>query len=150
MLRQFLEEGEGWIENNIEACRTLSLCHARLGQNRKAKMALLRSLEYDIPRAEVCCDLGAPFLGEERYDQAIFWYEQALSRKREDTSGAFILPDCYGFLPCIQLCVCYDRLGQKEKARQYNERAGQYKPDSAVYQFNRAYYEKFFSEQMAK
>lgn len=94
------------------------------GREKKARQALFRSLEYGEPRAEICCDIGALLMEEERYRDAIYWYELALSRKRQDDSGAFILPECYGYLPCIQLCVCYDRLGKFQKARDFNEKAG--------------------------
>ena len=53
---------------------------------------------------------------------------------------------CIRDRPYIQLCVCYDRLGQKKKAREYNEKAGKLRPDSPAYQYNKAYYEKLFGE----
>ena len=147
VLREFLEEGHGWRENEIEACRTMALCYKNKADMQKARAMLLHSFEYDAPRAEVCCDLGELFLAEEKYEQAIFWYELALTKQRNDSSGAFVSPDCYGYLPYIQLCVCYDRMGQKKKAMEYNEKAGKLKPDSPAYQYNKAYYEKFFAEQ---
>lgn len=146
VLERFLEEHQGWVENNIEACRTLAMCRTALGKREQAARELFRSFEYDEPRAEICCDIGEYFLETERYKQAAFWYEQALMRKREDTSGAFVLPDCYGYLPCIQLCVCYDRLGDKEKARSYNERAEQLKPESEACLYNRKYFETIFPD----
>lgn len=144
VLQQFLDEGKGWLENKIEACRTIALCHESTKQHQAARAALLLSFEYDDPRAEVCCDLGGLFMEEERYTQAIFWYKLALATDRKDESGGFVLPECYDYLPSIQLCVCYDRLGQKEKAREYNEKAGQYRPDSEAYLYNKAYYEELF------
>lgn len=146
ILHEFLVEGQGWLENKIEACRTMALCHRANGEAQKARLALLHSFEYDAPRAEVCCDLGELFLAEEKYEQAIFWYQLALTKQRNDTSGAFVSPDCYGYLPYIQLCVCYDRMGQKKKAREYNEKAGKLRPDSPAYQYNKAYYEELFAE----
>lgn len=142
--QRFLDDGNGWVENEIEACRMLALCYGKTVGHQAARAALLRSFEYDAPRAEVCCDIGSHFMAEGRYAQAIFWYEQALATERKDTTGAFVLPECYGYLPCIQLCVCYDKMGQKEKARAYNERAGEYQPDSEAYLYNKAYYEKLF------
>ena len=111
------------------------------GEARKARTALLHSFEYDTPRAEVCCDLGELFLTEEKYEQAIFWYELALTKKRNDASGSFVSPDCYGYLPYIQLCVCYDRLGDRQKAMEYNERAGACKPYSQAYLYNKQYFD---------
>lgn len=71
----------------------------------RALQALLESFRFDDPRAETCCDLGKHFLDREEYRRAAFWYELALTREREDRSGAFVQPDCYGYLP-LYSAVC--------------------------------------------
>lgn len=137
----FLSMPNGWVENRIEACRFLAFCRRENGQNESELDALLRSLHYDTPRAEVCCDIGQYFMDRQLYRTAIFWYETALSRERKDTSGGFVLPDCYGFIPCMQLCVCYDRIGERKQAQQYNEMAGRIKPNSPEYLYNKQYFD---------
>ena len=137
---EFLDGGQGWVENCIDACRLLALCYERTGRPREALASLLRSLEYGEPRGEICCELGRSFLERQRYKTAIFWYSLALARTPDERSGAFIQPDCYGYLPCLQLCVCYDRLGDHKKAREYNEQAAAYKPDSPAVLYNRRYF----------
>ena len=49
-----------------------------------------------------------------------------------DTQG-FIALDAYRFLPALGSCVCYDRLGDHEKAAMYNQIAGRYRPESPEY-----------------
>lgn len=142
LYRVFLEEGRGWVENNIDACRQLSACHIALGQEREALEALLHSLSYDAPRAELCCDLGQYFFNHGQIPMAIFWYELALTRRTDPRSGAFVSPECSGYIPCIQLCVCYDRLGAWETAAAYNDRAEAFKPGDASCAYNRAYFQK--------
>ena len=88
-----------------------------------------------------CCDLGRHFQDREKYEQAVYWYKQALTAKKDLTSGAFIREECYGFLPAISLCVCYDRLGDWKRAEEYNELAGKYRPDSEYYLANKKYFE---------
>lgn len=139
-LRTFLDNGGGWVENEIEACRFLAYCKYNLNDPEGALHALLESFLYDDPRAETCCDLGRHFFDRENWHRAAFWYELALSRELDDRNGAFVQPDCYGYLPCIQLCVCYDRMAQREKAIAYNLRAGRYKPGDRAYQHNLAYF----------
>ena len=78
-----------------------------------------------------------------KYKQAVYWYTQALSAKKATQSGAFIEEECYGFLPAISLCICYDRMGDREQAYQYNELAGSYKPESPYYLKNREYFPTF-------
>jgi hypothetical protein len=141
-LETFLSEGQGWVENNIEACLRLSQCRNAVGDAAGALDALLLSLRYDAPRAEICCALGYHFYKGGQYKQAVYWYEQALSRPRNDASGGFVMPDCYGFLPCLQLCLCWDKLGDRVKARDYNERAAAFKPEDAFVLHNRAYFAK--------
>lgn len=147
VLETFLADGLGWVENNIEACRTLSQCYHRLGESRRALSALLRSLAYGPPRAEICCDLGAWFFNRSDYLTAKYWYEQALSCTRNDRGGGFVIPDCYGYLPALQLCVCCYRLGDRAQAVAYNEMAGAIKPHSASYLFNQKFFEDTAAEE---
>lgn len=137
----FLDSGLGWAENEIEACRHLYFCNNGLNRPGEALQGLLRSFTYDAPRAEICCDLGQYFLSAENYSTAIFWYELALTRARNDKGGGFTQPDSYGYLPCIQLCVCYDRIGDSHRAEYYNEKAGAEKPGDAAYLYNKKYFE---------
>ena len=100
VFERFLEEGQGWVENNIDACCHCAYCHKELGHEQAALAALFRSFTYDRPRAEVCCEIGNCFLRQERYQQAAYWYALALTCARDDRRGGFVSPDCYGYLPC--------------------------------------------------
>ena len=140
VLEDFLTVGWGWKENNIEACRTLGACYQALGKPRQALRALLESLAFDAPRAEVCCDLGRLWMERADYAQAARWYERALDCPWDPRSGAFIVPDCHGFLPCIQLCVCAWNLGERERAVYWNERAAAFRPDHPACRHNRAFF----------
>ncbi|MGI5930550.1 glycosyltransferase family 2 protein [Pseudoflavonifractor sp.] len=140
VLTTFLDSGKGWLENQIEACRLLSQCMTALGRDGDALSSLLRSLTLDTPRAEVCCDIGGWFLAREQWRQAAFWYELALTRKRDDTSGAFVSPDCYGYLPAIELCVCWYHLGDVEKAKAFNELAASFRPEDPFVLQNRTFF----------
>lgn len=142
VLEAFLGMGWGWVENKIEACRLLADCYDVLGRRREALRALLESFAFDAPRAETCCELGRRLMEAEDFRGAAYWYELALACKRDDTSGAFVSPDCYGYLPCIQLCVCCHRLGQREDAVRWNERAGTFKPEDGAYLFNKIFFEE--------
>ena len=139
-LKEFLDHEEAWIENKIEACTILSTCYLKIGDRPAALRALLRSLEYDAPRAEVCCEIGKFFMESMQYETAIFWFETAMNCKMDFTRGGFISPDSYEYVPALQLCVCYDKLGQIEKARVYNDKAGEIKPDSPAFLYNKDYF----------
>lgn len=141
VFRNFLDSGKGWVENNINACLDLSQCYQRLGQKQKALESLFYSFIFDRPRAEICCEIGACFLREERYQQAIYWYQAALQCDKGDSKGGFILPDCYDFIPNIQLCVCYDRIGEHQIAYQYHQVTERLKHHHPMVVHNKNYFQ---------
>lgn len=145
VLEEFLNSGEGWTENNIEACKIMSYCYTQKNEIQKALDALTVSFRYDSPRAEICCELGNLFMKKNNYRIAAFWFETALRIPKNETGGGFVSQDCYGYLPCIQLCVCYDRLGDRKKSEAYNQIAGKYRPSSPAYLHNLEYFKSVSS-----
>lgn len=139
---QFLRRPDGWLEDRIEATRRRAACLKALDRREEAAEALLSSLLLDTPRAETCCALGDYFMEDQNFRQAAWWFEQALAAEKREDSGAFIWQDCYGYIPAMNLCVCYDRMNEPERARAYNELAGAYKPDDPAYLSNRNYFDK--------
>lgn len=140
--QHFLDTRHGWVENNISACQFLGYCHSLLNDKQKAISSLFNSFVYDLPRAEICCDLGKYFYELKSYEQSIYWYKVATTCTRNDNSGAFVIPDCYDYIPYIQMCVCYDALQDYEKANLYNELAGKCKPLDTSYLHNKAYFQQ--------
>lgn len=130
-LRRFLGMSGGWKEDKKEACRLLAYCYFLEEKRKKGFRMLLRALEYGRPRPELCCDLGKYFFDQEEWLNAVYWYEQAL---REDVGVfGFCQENCRGYIPCIQLSVCWYRLGNLEKAFQYHEEAGRWNPKGEEY-----------------
>ncbi len=142
VFEQFLQSADGWVENKIEACSICANCYEQLGRENSALMTLLRSMSFDLPRAELCCDIGKYFLKHGNYRNAVYWYETALHTQKDEYSGGFVLPDCYDYIPLLQLCVCYDKMGDRQKAKEYNERAGLCKPYSKAYLYNKDYFDR--------
>ncbi len=141
MYNMFLECSDGWVENRIDACRMLSYCFDGIGDKENALNILFKSFAYDAPRAEICCEIGRHFIEKENYTAAVFWYETAAGLPYRPQSGGFVISDCYGYIPYMQLCVCYDRMGEYEKAYEYNEKAAALKPTSEAAARNRLYFE---------
>ena len=139
---QFLQDPAGWVENRIDACSQLSACRLQQGDWEGALQALTQSFCYDLPRAEICCEIGRLYFDRQDWHRAIFWYNLATTRPRDDRTGGFIQPDCYDFIPYLQLCVCYDRLGEWEQAREYHRRAARLKPQDPAVLHNEAYFQK--------
>lgn len=137
---KFLDDGLGWEENSISACLDLAGCYERMGESGRILPALTRSFAYDIPRAEVCCAIGAYFMGREQYRQAVYWYERASELKTDARTGGFVRPECCDFIPYIQLCVCYDRLGDREQAVAFHRKARLLKPEDPSVLHNEVYF----------
>lgn len=140
VLEAFLEEPGTWIENRIDACMILGQCYNKLKKNDAALEAFLYSLTLDIPRAEICCEIGKIFLERKWYRQAAYWYGQALTAPSEKKKGGFFMAECHGFVPYMQLCVCYDRMGCHEQAFFFHKKASKEKPDDPGVKYNTNYF----------
>lgn len=136
----FLNRPDGFVVNKIDACRLSCVCCTRLSDNDRALSFLLKSLSYDVPGAEVCCDIGDWFYRAKKFKQAVYWYTAALSSEKDAASGKFIYEDCYGYHPNLGLCLCYDALGEHKTAAAFNEAAGKIKPYGRAYLWNREYF----------
>lgn len=143
----FLATDAGWIEDKISACLSLAECYAHLCEREQRMLALLRSLEYDLPRAEVCCRLGALFVEMEDWQTAIYWYQLATRLERPKDNMGRVEEAAWTWLPHLQLCVCYDRLGQVDLAYKHNELAASYHPNHPSILYNRKYFSERKSEQ---
>lgn len=138
---EVIEKEDCWVENKLEAHLNMAYCMQALQQYDNALTILFSSLKIDI-RAEILCELGFIWMKLERYKMAQYWFKQALECVPNLESGAFVNQDCYGFIPCIELCVCWDMLKDTEKAAYYNEKAALYKPNHSSVLNNREYFRK--------
>lgn len=137
---RFLATGQGWIEDNFQACLKGAECWGRLGDKMQEFQWLCRTLIYDKPRAEFCCRLGAHLFEQGKYEQAIYWYDLAV-RLPVDTGNMGMTNKAVStWVPHLQLCLCYDKLGQHQKANYHNELALSYYPSHPSMQYNRNYF----------
>ncbi len=139
---QFLATGQGWLEDNIAACGKLADCYSELGQPKNELQSVFRSFSYDRPRAEFCCRLGYYFLQKNDFPTAIFWYDIAAETDQSKDGMGFVNISCSTWLPHLQLCVCYDRLGDYESAYYHNEIARKYRPKDKNVLHNKQYLEE--------
>lgn len=143
----FLHEGQGWIEDNIATCFSLSLCYFAINEDKKILPILTKSFEYDSPRAEITCQLGYYFMKHENYAVARDWFLLTTHLTNKHTLG-FKLNDYQNFIPHIQLAVCYYKLGDINNAIYHNDMAAKYKPKSNAVIHNRNFFEKILSRQL--
>lgn len=112
---------DGWVEDKKNAVANLMQCFEATNQPEMKINALLESLKWTKPRADICCKLADYFFEKKAYTDAIFWYKVALMCTPEKGSMALDFKDYYTWIPTIQLCVCFSLLGDYYMAYYYNE-----------------------------
>jgi len=140
LYERFLSDGQGWAEDEIIVCGKLADCYHALGDSEKEWEAICRSFRYGSPRADFCCRIGYRLLHEGKYEAAAHWYLTAANLPQEERWSS-VNHACRTWLPHLQLCVCYDRLGKHELAYEHNEIARTYRPDDSTLLRNKAYLE---------
>jgi len=133
---------DGWLPNRIDAYILRGECLLALGERRPAKESFFGAMLTGAPGAEALCALGACFLDEGDLEAAAHWYRSALLCRAKEDSGVFVSRELYGYVPLMQLCVIYSRMGDDLLASQMNEQALLLKPDDPAALANRAYFEK--------
>lgn len=141
VLQKFLDTNNGWVEDNINACVLLHSNYLKKGDEKKALNALYQSFNYDIPRPKPCTIIGNYFQKRKNYNQAIYWYQQAVQNKDSDLGG-FHEKDYGEFYPLLNLVVCYDLIGEKEKAIQLHELTKALNPSHPSVIHNDKYFNK--------
>lgn len=68
---------EWWIENSISACLDLSRCYTELDGSLIRWIVFLKAFYMDSQRAEIWCEIYCIKLKQQKYHEAIFWYELA-------------------------------------------------------------------------
>ncbi|WP_420833106.1 glycosyltransferase [Shimazuella soli] len=137
---KFLFTKQGWVEDNIAACLKLADCYHHLCEFDLEQQAILRTFHFDRPRAEACCRLGALFLEQNQLDQAVFWYELATKLEKPYQIMGSLDHASWSWLPHLQLCLCYDKLGNKEKAIYHNDQAYSLNPNHPSILHNKKYF----------
>ncbi len=143
---KFLSEGRGWKENNIEACQNMAKCYIQKKEYDNALTTLFGSFIYDEPRAEILYEIGNIYFKKEEYKRAIYWYKLALDSKLDIDSGAFVNKETCGLLPALQLCLCYDKLGDLIEAYHYHEVAKAFNPNDKAVIYNQEYFDKLIKK----
>lgn len=138
----FLALPDGWSVNREDAHIERARLLYALGRGREGKKEALDAMAEGTPRAEALCAMGEICLGLGELEAAVFWYRAALSCETPGDSAAFTNPAAYGYIPAMQLCVIYDRMGKRALAEMMNERALLECPGDGAALANRRYFEK--------
>ena len=131
-----LLEPAAWVENKLDACRLSAAATGSWG-GRRMPLFALAGLALAPPRAELCCDLGAWFLGQGRFEEAVSGTKPPFARG-EDQSGGFVSPTAMASAghPAVSAWTSWPQA----EAAALNELAATYRPDSKEVAHNRAYF----------
>ncbi len=124
-----------------QLCRNLAACRDAAKDPDGALRYLLFALENGCPSSVTCCELGRRYLNKGLYAAAAEWYLRAMTDGSK-VAETFDRLDCHNFIPCIQLCLCFDKLGKYAEAEQWNRRAALYRPQDEAVLHNAAYFAK--------
>ncbi|WP_340024940.1 class I SAM-dependent methyltransferase [Paenibacillus sp. FSL K6-1096] len=140
---KFLLEASAMNEEILEACGKLSDCYVASGDFNKALLAAFQSFAYGIPHPVICYKIGASFMEQGQIKTAIFWFKMAtqetIAHEHVNYDAAFA-----NWLPHLQLCMCYESLGEHEKAFHHHKIAQKYNPDHPSLVYNQKYFESLF------
>lgn len=139
--KKFLDSKQGWSEDNIQVCGKICDYYQSINKTEEARRYIFKGFEYELPRAEGCCKLGFSFLSEGKYSQAMFWYEVATKIEKPVDSWGYFNDAYWTWVPHLQLCVCYDKLGNHKLAYEHNEIASQFRPNDERIIYNKKYFE---------
>ncbi|WP_113673815.1 glycosyltransferase [Vallitalea guaymasensis] len=139
---KYLEDNKGWKEDNIVACKKIADYYFDIKKYDEGRKYCFKTFEYDLPRGEACCRLGLSYLNQNEIEKAVFWYELATKLEKPSSDWGFINENTYTWLPHLQLCVCYYKLGDTDKSYEHNRIASRYNSNNESIKYN----EKFFRE----
>lgn len=133
---------ESYIEDVKIAYKNLANCYIFKNKRDKDLNALLKPLEIDIPRGNCCCMIGEMLLERNIINGVIFWCEAALTLELSMDNSALMERAYFTWIPHLQLCVAYFKIGNLEKLIYHNEEAGRYIPNSPKIEYNRSLFIK--------
>ncbi|MCS1352211.1 glycosyltransferase [Mechercharimyces sp. CAU 1602] len=140
--QQYLQCKDGDRSNQIYACLRMAESYYLMHEREQALYYALKTLEYDLPQGEACSRIAHFFFAENRYAEAAFWYEMVTKLPQPEDSYANVEVDLWTWYPHLQLCACYERLGDLKKAKFHNDAAHSYHPDHPAIVQNKQAFER--------
>lgn len=132
ILNKFIDGPVELISSKKEACSILSSCYKKLDNSEKEINYIMQSFLYGRPSANECCFLGDYFLNKGQLKDSIQWFKFAISYEQFESDVSIT---CYSYItwvPMLKICLCYAKLGEKEKAKSYCLKAKEYIPNNPI------------------
>ncbi len=140
--KEFLSVAELPKTHKIRICYEIADIYYNLNDIEKERKFIFKSFNYDTPHAEFCCRLGFEFLQNNEINNSTFWYDLATKLDIPKAKEEILYEECWTWLPHIQLCVCYYKLGNYQKAYEHNEIARSFMPTDERILYNKSLFEE--------
>lgn len=138
---KFLDTKGELLSNYMDASIDLSKCYTSIGDKDNALKALLRAFEHEPPRAEICCEIGYYYKNLNDFSKAVAWFELSTKLKKPEATWGSVVHDSWGYIPYMELCSCYYKLGKIKEAHDSVLLAVQHKPNDPMALHNKNFIE---------
>ncbi len=126
-LLKFLDCPDAFWENAYQAHCKLAMAYLQKKDETRFKKHIFESIKMEDRQAEPIYFLALYYMNKGQWDRAIQWFEVCAHMEHPaDLLGAH-LPEYYTWLPNLNLCVCYNAIGEIEKAYECNEKVLKYR-----------------------
>ncbi|MBQ8885947.1 MAG: glycosyltransferase family 2 protein [Clostridia bacterium] len=142
VLTEMIQSPDGWSVNKIEACRILALCRTQRGERSKALEAYFKGFLYGAPRAGALCGIGQLFKEEERFKEAVFWYQAAFGCESHVGDGDFEETYDRSLYPALGLVYCFYRLGDRAEAARWHRICEEISPEHPSVVYNAPFFKE--------
>jgi predicted SAM-dependent methyltransferase/glycosyltransferase involved in cell wall biosynthesis len=130
-LEQFITRSDAFWEDVYQAHYKLAIAYHDKGNIDKFKFHIFESIKIEARRAEPYYTMGLYYMNKSQWDHAIHWFETCTRIRRPKDLLATYQPDYYTWLPHLNLCVCYNAVGDIKKANEHNKKVLEYRPEDS-------------------
>ncbi|MGL5330641.1 MAG: glycosyltransferase [Peptostreptococcaceae bacterium] len=137
---------DAWYEEIVDALCKIGECYLHLGLMSEARNYLYKTFEYIEPRGEILYNIANSFEKEEKYAQAIKWYEIILNISVPKDCYQCINLGCWRFKPHLNLCLCYFEIGDLHKSYYHHKKCQEINPLNKCVIANEEYFKSIIKE----
>lgn len=130
VLDQFIRK-DAWEEEIIDALCKIGECYLHKCERIKAREYFYKTFEYGAPRGEILYNTAYSFELENKYDQAIKWYEIILGLELPSDCYQCVNLCCWRFKPHLNLCACYFEINEIQKSYYHHRKCLEINPSNS-------------------
>jgi predicted SAM-dependent methyltransferase len=120
-----------WWEDIFLAYQVIAKCYLSLKNENKFFENIFKSIQMEPRRAEPYYELGEFYANKSDWSRAIHYFEECLNVKRASELMSTYYPQYYTWKPALQLVICYNNIGNVQKAYEYNELFLKFRPNDS-------------------